>query len=67
MEGEIDCRKAKKLGAQLEVDYVVFGSLTKLGDSASLDLKVVDDQRGKAAVLGFRAGEEDGRDHQRGR
>ena len=39
---EIDAEVARKLGTELDVDYVVFGSLTKLGDSASLDLKVVD-------------------------
>ncbi len=42
VSGEIDQDTAKKLGAQLGVDYIIFGSLTKLGDSASLDLKVVD-------------------------
>jgi len=39
--GEMDTEGAKKLGQDLGVDFVVFGSLTKLGDSASLDLKVV--------------------------
>ena len=51
--GEIDAEAAKKLGTQLEVDYVVFGSLTKLGDSASLDLKVVDIKGEKAASSVF--------------
>ena len=41
VEGEVDVQKAQELGARLGADYVVFGSLTKLGDSASLDLKVV--------------------------
>jgi len=40
--GEIDSETARKLGESLGADYVVFGSLTKLGDSSSLDLKVVD-------------------------
>jgi TolB-like protein len=40
--GEIDSDAAKKLGETLGADFVVFGSLTKLGDSASLDLKVLD-------------------------
>jgi len=40
-EGEIDARKAMELGTRLGVDYVVYGSLTKLGDSASLDLQIV--------------------------
>ena len=37
--GEIDTEQARKLGQMLEADFVVYGSLTKLGDSASLDLK----------------------------
>jgi len=41
VEGELDVQKAQEVGARLGADYVVFGSLTKLGDSASLDLKVV--------------------------
>ncbi len=53
VSGEIDAETAKSLGTQLEVDYVVFGSLTKLGDSASLDLKVVDIKGGKAASSVF--------------
>lgn len=40
--GEIDTEQARKIGQQLEADFVVYGSLTKLGDSASLDLKVVE-------------------------
>jgi hypothetical protein len=40
--GEIDSESAKKIGETLGADFVVFGSLTKLGDSASLDLKVMD-------------------------
>ncbi len=38
--GEMDSQRARKIGQALEADYVVYGSLTKLGDSASLDLKV---------------------------
>lgn len=41
ISGEIDTEQAKKIGEILGVDYVVFGSLTKLGDSASLDLKLL--------------------------
>ena len=40
--GEMDTEQARKIGQQLEADFVVYGSLTKLGDSASLDLKVVE-------------------------
>ena len=39
---EIDSETARKLGETLGADYVVFGSLTKLGDSSSLDLKIVE-------------------------
>jgi len=46
--GEIDSEAAQKLGEDLGADFVVFGSLTKLGDSASLDLKVLDVKGGKA-------------------
>jgi len=42
VSGEMDVDGAKKIGQALGVDFVVFGSLTKLGDSASLDLKVVE-------------------------
>jgi TolB-like protein len=40
--GEIDSEAARKLGETLGADFVVFGSLTKLGDTASLDLKVLE-------------------------
>ena len=42
VSGEMNLENARKLGHMLEADFVVFGSLTKLGDSASLDLKVVE-------------------------
>lgn len=41
VSGEMSGENAKKIGQLLEVDFVIFGSLTKFGDSASLDLKVV--------------------------
>lgn len=47
--GEIDTENAKKIGEILGVDYVIFGSLTKLGDSASLDLKLLSVKEEKAA------------------
>ena len=40
--GEIDSENARKIGEALGADFVVFGSLTKLGDSASVDLKVLE-------------------------
>ncbi len=42
LSGEIDTDSARKIGQALGADFVVFGSLTKLGDSASLDLKVLE-------------------------
>lgn len=48
ISGEIETENAKKIGQILGVDYVVFGSLTKLGDSASLDLKLVPIKEEKA-------------------
>lgn len=42
VQGEMDLENARKLGLMVGADFVVFGSLTKLGDSASLDLKVVE-------------------------
>jgi hypothetical protein len=42
VSGEIDAESARKVGQLVGADFVVFGSLTKLGDSASLDLKVLE-------------------------
>jgi TolB-like protein len=53
ISGDMDSEAAKELGTQLGADYVVFGSLTKLGDSASLDLKVVDVKGEKPASSVF--------------
>jgi TolB-like protein len=47
--GEIDSETAQKIGETLGADFVVFGSLTKLGDSASVDLKVLEVKGGKPA------------------
>ncbi len=48
ISGELETESAKKIGEILGVDYVIFGSLTKLGDSASLDLQLVPIKEGKA-------------------
>ncbi len=42
VSGEIDTETARKVGERLGADFVVFGSLTKLGGSASVDLKVLE-------------------------
>jgi len=47
---EVDSAAARNLGQVLGADFVVFGSLTKLGDSASLDLKVVEVKGEKSAA-----------------
>jgi TolB-like protein len=47
--GEIDSETARKIGETLGADFVVFGSLTKLGDSASVDLRVMEVKGGKPA------------------
>jgi TolB-like protein len=51
--GEMDSETARKLGQELDADFVVFGSLTKLGDSASLDLKVLEVKGEKPGVSVF--------------
>jgi TolB-like protein len=53
VSGEMDSQSARKLGEELGADFVVFGSLTKLGDSASLDLKVVEVKGEKPAIPVF--------------
>ncbi len=42
VQGEIDSETARKVGETLGADYVVYGSLTKLGNTASVDLKVLE-------------------------
>jgi TolB-like protein len=48
--GDLDTAKARELGRSLGADFVVFGSLTKLGDSSSLDLRIVDVKGEKPAA-----------------
>ena len=42
IEEPLDERKARAVGNLLSVDYVLFGSLTLIGNSMSIDVKVVD-------------------------
>jgi len=42
VEGILNEEKAMEVGAKLEADYVLFGSLTIFGDSVSIDSKIVD-------------------------
>ncbi|MBC8198726.1 MAG: VCBS repeat-containing protein [Desulfobacterales bacterium] len=45
--------KARKIGAILKADYVLFGSLTIFGNSVSLDAKMVDISDSKKPPLSF--------------
>ena len=45
--------KARKIGAMLKADYVLFGSLTIFGNSVSLDAKMVDISAIKKPPLSF--------------
>jgi len=45
--------KARKIGAMLKADYVLFGSLTIFGNSVSLDAKMVDIADSKKPPLSF--------------
>lgn len=42
ISGPIDEKLAQKIGANLNVDYVLYGSLTVFGNSVSIDSKIVD-------------------------
>ena len=42
--GELDERLARELGVQVGADFAVLGSLTKIGDGASLDATILDTQ-----------------------
>ena len=42
ISGPIDEELARKIGAGLNVDYVLYGSLTVFGNSVSIDSKIVD-------------------------
>jgi len=50
--GPLDETKAQKMGAALDADYVLFGSLTVIGDSVSIDTKMVD-VSGEKQTLSF--------------
>jgi len=52
--------KAKELGNFLNVDYVLFGSLTLFGNSMSLDVNMVDIKNNNPSLTFFRKGNEAG-------
>lgn len=53
-------KQAKALGAFLNVDHVLFGSLTLFGNSMSLDVSMVDIKQTIPALTFFRQGKEAG-------
>ncbi len=49
LPSEIDENYAREVGRKLGADYVVFGSMTKVGETISLDAKLVDPRSNKEA------------------
>lgn len=47
VEGEMSLEDAKKIGLKVSADYVLFGSLTKMGESISIDTKLLEMKSGK--------------------
>ena len=41
-KGPIDTENALNIGKAIQVDYVIFGSLTVFGESVSIDAKILD-------------------------
>jgi TolB-like protein len=56
--GNINEAKARKIGKRLDVDYVLFGSLTVLGESVSIDAKMVDITGGQPTMSFFDQGQD---------
>ena len=56
--GNIDETKARKIGKRLNVDFVLFGSLTVLGESVSIDAKMVDIAGGRPTMSFFDQGQD---------
>jgi len=53
----VDEARAREVGRRLNVDYIVLGSLTKLGQMLSLDVKIVDPLALKKTTVLFVQGE----------
>ena len=53
VEGILNEGKAREVGAKLEADYVLFGSLTIFGESVSIDSKMVDVAGNKKTIAFF--------------
>ena len=54
ISGPVNEKIARAIGASLEADYVLFGSLTIFGNSISLDARMVDVQQKRRAVTFFK-------------
>ncbi len=52
-KGEMNESKARILGAAMQVDYILFGSLTHFGESVSLDAAMVDVTGAKPSLTFF--------------
>lgn len=52
-EGPIDKDAALKIGKELNVDYVVMGSLTVFGQSVSIDARILEVSKGEELVTAF--------------
>ena len=55
--GTINEAKARKIGSRLGADFVLFGSLTVLGENVSIDAKMVDISGGRPTMSFFDQGE----------
>jgi TolB-like protein len=53
LSGEISDQQARWLGSRVGADYVVYGSITKVGEYISLDAKVVDVTGRRATTSAF--------------
>jgi TolB-like protein len=56
--GNVSESKARKIGRRLNVDFVLFGSLTVLGESVSIDAKMVDITGGRPTMSFFDQGQD---------
>lgn len=58
--GDLNEREARKIAAEAGADYVIFGSLTMIGDSLSTDARMIDLKENKTAVAFSDTGAEQG-------
>ena len=54
VEGAVTRDKAFEIGKALQVDYVIFGSLTVFGESVSLDARILDVPREEEVISAFK-------------